>query len=148
MLKKPTKRKKLPTIPKLKKKVWKVMSLYIRLRDSDESGYCRCCSCNKLLHYKQAHSGHYIPKSLGLKIMFEERNVHAQCPGCNLFKHGNLHEYALFLEKKYGKRILQELSDIRNLPPMGTADARAFLLENLAYFTAQLKVEKIRHLIT
>ena len=148
MPKKPTKRKKLPTIPKLKKKVWKVMSLYIRLRDSDEDDMCTCCTCGVRKPYKEMHAGHYIPKSLGLWIMFHEENTHAQCPGCNLFKHGNLHEYALFLEEKYGKRILQELSDIRNLPPMGTADARAFLLENLAYFTAQLKVEKIRHLIT
>ena len=141
------KKKKLPTIAKLKKKVWKSMSLYIRLRDSDEDGNGKCCSCGVEKHYKQGHAGHFYPKSLGLEIYFEERNVHLQCPGCNLFKHGNLAPYAVFLEKKYGNGIIQELQDIRNKKPMGTADAREFLAAKEIYFKAQLEVEKIKRSI-
>lgn len=138
------KRKPLPKIPKLKRKCWKIMSKYVRLRDSDVGGTCSCCTCGKLMFYKQCHAGHYYPKSLGLKIYFEEKNTHSQCAGCNLFKHGNLAEYAPFLEKKYGHGILQELQKIRNSKPMGTADSRAFLEEKIIYYTAQLEVEKIR----
>jgi len=96
------------------------------------------------MFYKEAQACHYVPKSLGLEVYFEERNVHAGCVSCNMFKHGNLHEYAPFLEKKYGTGILQELQKLRRSKPMGTADARSFLESKLIYFTEQLKVERIR----
>ena len=54
-------------------------------------------------------AGHYVPKSYGLSLYFDERNVNSQCSGCNLFKHGDLSSYAVALRKKYGPDILEEL---------------------------------------
>jgi hypothetical protein len=58
-------------------------------------------------------AGHYVPKTSGLSLYFDERNVNAQCVGCNRYRHGNLSQYALGLVDKYGKNILNELEETR-----------------------------------
>lgn len=89
---------------KLKKKFWKVFSEYIRRRDNGV-----CISCGKKDEWKYTDAGHYIAKTGGLSIYFDEQNVHAQCTGCNRFRHGNLAQYALALRAKYGEQILEKL---------------------------------------
>lgn len=73
------KKKKLKPLPVLKRNLWKIFSEYIRRRDSDSEGFGRCISCGAVGYYKEMHAGHYIPKSLGLSIYFEEKNVNLQC---------------------------------------------------------------------
>ena len=90
----------------LKNRLWKVFSEYIRKRDNGV-----CISCNKKEDWKLQDAGHYIAKTGGLSIYFDERNVHSQCTGCNRFRHGNLPDYALALQRRYGPNILQELKD-------------------------------------
>lgn len=97
-----------------KQKLWKVFSEYIRQKYADDDGYVACISCGVVKHWKELHAGHYIPKSLGLNIYFAEKNVHPQCAGCNMFRHGNLAPYALALKKKYGEGILEELDAMRH----------------------------------
>lgn len=58
-------------------------------------------------------AGHYHPRTNGLAVFFDERNVHPQCTGCNRFRHGNLTSYAVSLRKKYGGVILEELDALR-----------------------------------
>jgi len=59
-------------------------------------------------------AGHYIAKTHGLSIYFEERNVHPQCTACNRFRRGNLTSYAIALRKRYGETILEELDAIKH----------------------------------
>lgn len=92
-----------------KRDLWKVFSLYIRLRDNGV-----CISCGKKDDIRKMDAGHYIPKTAGLSIYFDERNVHCQCTYCNRHMHGNLSKYALGLIEKYGDGILQELETRRN----------------------------------
>lgn len=93
----------------LKKKLWDIFSKVIRLRGADENGYVKCISCETFAHWKTLDCGHYLPKSLGLAIYFEETNVAPQCTGCNRFRHGNQPKYALALIDKYGPDILDEM---------------------------------------
>ena len=65
------------------------------------------------MHWKESQAGHYIPQSVALSLVFDERNVHNQCGGCNLFKRGNPHVYAIELRKRYGEKILEELAASR-----------------------------------
>jgi hypothetical protein len=58
-------------------------------------------------------AGHYIPKTAGLSIYFDEKNVNCQCTGCNQFRHGNLSQDALALQDKYGVGILKKLDKQR-----------------------------------
>lgn len=89
---------------KLKKKLWSIFSQYIRQRDKGI-----CISCGKEFFWRRMDAGHYIPKSLGLSLYFDERNVNCQCTYCNRWMHGNLSQYALALIRKYGETILADL---------------------------------------
>lgn len=46
-----------------------------------------------------------------MNTRWDEQNCHAQCTMCNIFKHGNMPEYALALQRKYGDGILKELHE-------------------------------------
>ena len=92
----------------LKAKLWKVFSEYIRRRDEGV-----CISCGKVDEWQNTDAGHYVAKTKGLSIYFHEKNVHAQCTGCNRFRHGNLDAYAIALRRKYGEGILEELNEER-----------------------------------
>lgn len=96
-----------------KYKAWEHFSRHIRLRGATEDGWVTCFSCGIVKHWTEVHAGHYIAKSLSLTLRFNEINVQVQCVSCNLWKHGNLAQYALALKKKYGDNILEELDQIR-----------------------------------
>ncbi len=94
---------------KYKAKLWKIFSLYIRLRDSDVNGYCRCISCEAVKHFKDCDAGHFVPKNKGNAIYFDENDVNSQCQYCNRYLHGNLYLYGKALEDKIGKKAVNEL---------------------------------------
>lgn len=132
------------TLSAIRKKVWAKYSLMCRLQEAGKDGCCVCVACageGKMTkgHYKTMHASHFVPKSMGLAIMFERRNVATCCVGCNMFKHGNLSAYAVWLKDKYGESIFDELMAIRNYPPMGAAASRQFLEEVLAETENTLK---------
>lgn len=129
------KKKEAETIAQLKKKLWKVFSIYIRTREKTFQDTVSCFTCDRADHWKTFDAGHYIPKSTGgAALYFNERNVHPQCTGCNRFRHGNLTAYALRLQTKYGTEILKELDALRGQP----WDKRE-LERLLAYYTARVK---------
>lgn len=129
------KKRKAETISKLKAKVWTVFSIYIRSRDKDFRDNVACFTCDRVDHYRTFDAGHYIPKSTGgAALYFHEKNVHPQCTGCNRFRHGNLTQYALRLQKKYGTGILVELDKLR-----GQQWNRKELERLLAHYTNLIK---------
>lgn len=79
-------------------------SFYIRLRDK---GVCFTCGNKK--YWKQQQNGHYVSRGV-LSLRFDEKNCNCQCAGCNIFKNGNMDEYAVRLQKKYGPKILEQLN--------------------------------------
>lgn len=100
---------KYKPVAKLKKELWKQFSMFIRQRDKG-----KCFTCGIVKPWRMQDAGHYIPKSVGgANLYFNEKNVHTQCTACNRFRHGNLHTYALRLQDKYGKNILQWLEAYR-----------------------------------
>lgn len=98
------KNKSLKSGVALKKSLWIVFSKFIRQRDQGV-----CISCGKVDEWTKMDAGHYIPKTAGLSVYFDEQNVHSQCTSCNRWKHGNLSQYALALKRKYGETILEDL---------------------------------------
>jgi hypothetical protein len=104
---------KKTTNGKLKKAFWKIFSEYIRQRDS-VNGYGKCISCGRQDYWRNMDAGHYIPKTAGLSLYFDERNVNIQCTYCNRWMHGNLSQYALALIEKYGENILKDLDSERH----------------------------------
>jgi len=90
------------------KKLWKVFSEYIRLRDSDGQGIGKCFTCNFTAHYKRFDAGHGIGRQ-HKAVKFDERNVHSQCKRCNGFEGGQQAIYKEEVEKRYGKGTWEEL---------------------------------------
>ena len=104
-MKESKKRKRKPkNKQRYKKSLWRIFSQYIRARDN-----YKCISCGKQLTKQTSDAGHYIPKTAGLSLYFDERNVNCQCTYCNRFMHGNLSKYAIKLREKYGETILEDL---------------------------------------
>ena len=97
----------------LKEKLDKVFSLYIRLHNSDENGFCTCYTCGKVAHYKEMQNGHFWSRT-HLSTRFNEDNCKVQCVGCNIFKKGNYIVYTKKLLKELGEEKFNELEQLKN----------------------------------
>lgn len=100
-----------------KKKLWPLVSLYIRRRDADEWGMVACCSCGLMRHWKQGDAGHFIDGKRN-SIVYDVRNIHFQCKPCNgSFINQKLDpkdiktKYEEFMVKRYGKKVVEELRE-------------------------------------
>lgn len=88
----------------LKKKLDRVFSQYIRLRDMlPGTTLFRCISCGKVYPISNADCGHYINRK-HMSTRFSEVNCNAQCRQCNRFDEGNMSGYRLGLIGKYGEQ--------------------------------------------
>jgi len=86
----------------------KWFSLFIRLRDSDDNGYARCCTCGKVAHFRNMDAGHFANRQFKA-VRFNEKNVNTQCRHCNRFCEGNGAEYSMFMIKTYGEGTVKRL---------------------------------------
>lgn len=93
---------------KAEDRAWTPFSRFIRMRDANEQGICRCCTCGRYKHWKRMQAGHYVTRAKDATL-FLEINSHAQCPGCNRHQGGKPVEYELFLEAKYGEGTAAEI---------------------------------------
>jgi hypothetical protein len=103
-----------------KKRAWKAFSKYIRVRDPV------CITCTG----KTTEAGHFLhttdkgsnPNLGGNEIWFNEKNVNGQEGSCNRYKSGNLAEYAVKIEEKWGDGTIKELYKLRNTPKKWTIE--------------------------
>lgn len=82
-------------------KLWKIFSVYIRLRDADKHGYCTCITSGQKVFWKECDAGHFIARS-HKATKFNEQNVNAQTVRDNRFISGRQFEHSLAIDKKYG----------------------------------------------
>lgn len=94
---------KKKSLTALKKELDRIFSLYIRHRDEGV-----CFTCGKKAPIEKMQAGHYVSRSV-LSLRYDPLNVHCQCVGCNVFKHGNYPKYALRLIQESGAGILDYL---------------------------------------
>ena len=92
----------------LVKKLDKVFSQYIRLRDAFPNGTFRCISCGKIKQFEQADAGHYHSRR-HMSTRFDEENVSSECRACNRFSADHLIGYRENLIKKIGTQRYQIL---------------------------------------
>jgi hypothetical protein len=109
------KKVKRVSVSSLKRTAWTLFSRYIRTRDclrttgSTDRGVC--CTCGVEYDFKELQAGHF-EQGRHNATLFDKRNVHAQCSGCNLFKHGNLRRYEKFMVATYGQGVVDELDTL------------------------------------
>ena len=98
------------TTSKLKAKLDKLFSEYIRKRDSDHRGICKCISCGKEAEAfgGSTHAGHLFSRRY-LSTRWDEKNVNSQCAYCNTFLNGNQIKAARGVDKKWGEGTVDEL---------------------------------------
>lgn len=101
------------SIAKLKAKLDKVFSLYIRQRFADKDGMVTCFTSGKRHHWKNVHCGHFISRR-HLGTRWDEINCQVQSVAENLYNQGNAPEFARKIEEKYGKKALELLHVKKN----------------------------------
>ena len=109
------------------KKLDRVFSKYIRLRDRVDGDFCKCCTCGRVKHWKEMDAGHFINRRY-YGVRFDERNVHAQCRYCNRFNEGEQAKYAEFLKKKYGPDIADILNASKKIYKLNIHDVNLMLI--------------------
>jgi len=87
----------LTTVQDYLKIAQQVFNTFIRKRDHGKP----CISCGKKLVGK-FDASHYYNANNHWNVRFDEMNVHGACVECNQWKHGNLIEYGIRLEKLIG----------------------------------------------
>lgn len=96
----------------LEKKLDTVFSKWVRFSNAPK-GYCKCVSCGKIDVPEMMDAGHYVGRSHRC-TRWDEKNVAPQCRKCNRFLEGNKDSYAVFLVRKFGADILEELEKKKN----------------------------------
>lgn len=94
-------------------------------------GYNSCITCGLYLPWEELQAGHFIDGRTNA-ILFDDRGVHAQCKGCNVFKHGNKVEYYVFMKKMYGEEVIEDLRRLGKTTIKYTIDDLKMLEEKFA----------------
>ena len=98
------------TITKLKKKLDKLFSEYIRRRKANYLGLVNCFTCGVKKHWKEQQAGHFQSRSHH-STRWDEVNVQVQCIKCNMFRQGEQYKFGLYLDERYGKGTAKELEN-------------------------------------
>ena len=130
--------RKKSTVAQEVEKAAKLLQRYVRLKASDDDGYCHCVTCGKVDHYTAQQGGHFYSRRHIVFKLFEE-NVHVQCPACNQWgmKTTKIQEaYRIYMEDMYGARR------IRAMQRLAWRASPKFNREEVIQFQRELK-EKI-----
>lgn len=100
---------------------WYYFSLHIRKRDVEKYG--TCISCGRPITVETCDAGHFMPAGdCGRDLLFDERNVNAECSRCNAWDSTHLLGYAEGLDKRYGegtaRTLRQRREEYRSGPPV------------------------------
>ncbi len=91
---------------------WYFFSLYIRQRDIKKYG--TCISCDRPITMENSNAGHFMPaEDCGRDLLFDDRNVNAECQHCNAWDSTHLLGYAENLDRRYGPGTAMKLRSQR-----------------------------------
>lgn len=93
---------------KAKNRAWAKFSMFVRLRDAGPDGYVSCVTCTRNAHWRTFDAGHFITRAKE-STLFDERNVNAQCKGCNRFQGGKFLQHEQAIARKHGPTVPDEL---------------------------------------
>ena len=126
--------RRAPTLPALKRKAWKLLSLLVR-KSAGPEGTALCYTCGAEHKISELQAGHAIPGRTGSTLLDEEI-IRPQCQLCNIWKRGQYHIFATKLIQENGMEWWE-----RKL--LGTYQVkkwnRAELEEKIASYKARLE---------
>jgi hypothetical protein len=108
-------------------------SQYIRQKYADHAGNVNCISCDKVLHWKDAHCAHYIERT-HKQTRWMEENLKVACCSCNTFrKEFHMREYTIKMIDWYGRGFVDELRKMAK-KTLSAAEVRALAEEAIEYY--------------
>jgi hypothetical protein len=96
------------TRSKIVKKLDKVFSQYVRLRNANDMGNAKCVTCGKIDHWKKQQCGHFQSRK-HYTTRWDEVNCQVQCSGCNVFKYGEQYKFGIYLDQNFGEGTAESL---------------------------------------
>lgn len=127
--------------PDLVKKLDRVFSEYIRLRDATQNGYIRCIACGQIKPYSDFDAGHYYSRR-HMSTRFDEDNVQSECKGCNRFKSDHLIGFRENLIRKIGQMRFDKLAWKANQSKKWTDFELSEMIKYYSDEVKNLKMEK------
>lgn len=126
------------SLPGLVDKADRVTSEYIRRKFADHAGNISCCTCGKVLPWKESHTAHYIERGKVLTRWLEE-NLHPACPSCNVYrKEFHKRNYTLYMIDLYGRAFIDELNEMAR-KVVSPSQKRQLAEEAIEYYGGKLK---------
>lgn len=123
---------------KLIAKLDTVFSEFIRLRDADKNGVCKCITSGEFVHWTKCDAGHFITRD-NMATRWDEQNVNAQGRQDNRFLSGRQFEHGLAIDKKHGPGTASKLL----VKSKGTCNWQDFELQKMyEYYRDQVKILK------
>jgi len=132
-------KRKKATVAQEVEKAAKLLQRNVRLKASDDNGYCTCVTCGKVDHYKAMQGGHFISRGRTIFKLYEP-NIQPQCPHCNCWGMKQAHyvlRYREWMVDYYGERR------VKAMEKMAWRTAPKFDRQEVIEFQKELK-EKIR----
>jgi 5-methylcytosine-specific restriction endonuclease McrA len=124
---------------KLINKLDESFSLFIRLRDSDHQGVCKCITCGNYDHYTKVDAGHFVTRD-NMATRWEEENVNAQCQHCNRFKSGKQFEHGIAIDRKHKQPGLAAKLVVKSKFLCNWTDSELETMHK--YYKAEIKILK------
>ena len=113
-------------------------SKYIRIRDANKNGVCKCITCDTKKHWKEMDAGHFQSRRYNA-TRWHEQNAHAQCQACNKYNAGEQYLHAKEIDLRYGKgtadfieKIAKSITKINKTEVMEIAKSYKAQAEELA----------------
>ena len=103
-------KKSILPLARLERALWKVFSLFIKIRDN-----WTCFTCGERSRGPRMHAGHFIEDAVGgLALRYNETNVHAQCENCNCHSNDMKAKYEKRMIDVYGLDIVLALKKLKH----------------------------------
>ena len=85
----------------LKRKLWNIISRYVRIKASNDFGYVTCYTCSKPFQWDDVDAGHGI-SGRSNSVLFDLELIRPQCRYCNRMKHGEEYIFGTRLNEENG----------------------------------------------
>lgn len=116
-------------------------SKYIRIRDANHNGLCKCITCDTVKHWKEMDAGHFQSRRY-MATRYEEKNCHAQCQRCNQYNAGEQYLHGQAINLLYGKGTAENIVMKSNFIQKMTKNELMELARYYQQETLQLAKEK------
>ena len=102
------KKKRAESIGVLTKRLDRIFSVFVRLRDAKKDHSVKCFTCDKVMHWREIQCGHFQSRRF-YSTRFHELNCMPQCYACNIGLSGNQYVLGVNLDIKHGKGIADSM---------------------------------------